>query len=135
MGIYNCKLIYVIQTKRKCGAMNHSLQVNLVDDLELVKPRRQAVQARAKPKESPGVKTEAKSGAIIGYEGGINHLLGSGSDSNPQDNMDPLKTGRPISINTQTSKVEIYLVTWQNSTAILSVMYHSRGNIRPNFSS
>lgn len=30
---------------------------------------------------------------------------------------------------------EIYLVTWQNSTEILSVMHHSRGNIRPYFSS
>lgn len=104
-------------------------------DLELVKPRRQTVQARARSKESPGAKTEAESGAIIGYEGAINHLVESGSDSNPQDNMDPLKTGRLISINSQTSEVEIYLVTWQNSTAILSVMYHSRGNIRPNFSS
>lgn len=30
---------------------------------------------------------------------------------------------------------ESYLVTWQNSTEILSVMCHSRGNIRPYFSS
>lgn len=31
-------------------------------NLELVKPRRQAVQARARPKESPGAKMEAEWG-------------------------------------------------------------------------
>lgn len=77
----------------------------------------------------------AESGVTIEYEGDTNYLVASGSDSNPRDNMEPLKTGGLISINIKAVESGLYLVMWQNSTAILSVMYHSRGNIRPYFSS
>lgn len=79
-------------------------------------------KSRTRPKESHGAKMGAESGVIIRYESDSNYLVVSGSDSIPQDNMEPRKTGGLISsdfINTQRSW-ELDSTSWRGKILLQS---------------